>query len=113
MSSSESRAVRQSLIVQRAESKFVESLSPKQRSDFSHSTLEDVYQTILDIQKKHGSSKELRNMARMEGFLHAMNQLGEMVDRFLNSTPFMGYVWVCFTFENSADLINEISIGTN
>ncbi|KAI9666681.1 MAG: hypothetical protein M1821_004617 [Bathelium mastoideum] len=32
-------------------------------------------------------------MARIEGFLNAMNQLGEMVDRFLNSTPFMGYVW--------------------
>ncbi|KAI9688915.1 MAG: hypothetical protein M1822_001272 [Bathelium mastoideum] len=32
-------------------------------------------------------------MARIEGFLDTMKQLGEMVDRFLNSTPFMGYIW--------------------
>ncbi|KAL9074938.1 MAG: hypothetical protein Q9157_004187 [Trypethelium eluteriae] len=51
-------------------------------------------------------------MARIEGFLDAMSQLGEMVDRFLNSTPFMGYVWVGFTLENTTDMIDEIFPGT-
>jgi hypothetical protein len=33
-------------------------------------------------------------MRKLEAFLEAMDQFGQVVEVFLNSTPFLCYVWV-------------------
>jgi hypothetical protein len=79
---------------QRAVDKFNKSLTVKQRQEFSVCSLEDVRQTIVTIQEKQGSQKKMRNMARIQAFLEAMEQYGKVVEVFLNCTPFLGYIWV-------------------
>jgi hypothetical protein len=79
---------------QRAVDKFSKSLTVKQRQEFSVCSLKDVRQTIVTIQEKQGSQKKMRNMARIQAFLEAMEQYGKVVEVFLNCTPFLGYIWV-------------------
>jgi hypothetical protein len=79
---------------QRAVDKFTTSLSVKQRQEFAGCSLEDVCHTIATIQEKRGGPKNMRNMARMQGFLEAMEQYRQVVEPFLNCTPFLGYIWV-------------------
>ena len=80
---------------QRALEKFTKNLTEKQRREFSSCTLEHVHHTISVIQHNRGNQKNMRDMARIESFLEAMDQLGKVVEVFLNCTPFLGYVWVC------------------
>jgi hypothetical protein len=79
---------------QRASEKFAASLTDKQRRDFTKCTLEDVRQTVENLQKERGDQKKMRNMARLQAFLEAMDEYRKVVEAFLNCTPFLGYVWV-------------------
>jgi site-specific recombinase XerD len=83
-----------SISFQRAVEKFSRNLSEKQQKEFAATTLEDVQNIIDTIQRDHGSRKKLRHMARIQAFLEAMEQYGKVVEVFLNSTIFLGYVWV-------------------
>ncbi|KAL8950879.1 MAG: hypothetical protein Q9222_003113 [Ikaeria aurantiellina] len=82
-----------SLTFQRAIEKFTKTLTAKQKADFGPCKLEDVYETVEKIQKRRGSERTLRNMARLQSFLEAMDQYRRVVEAFLNCTPFLGYVW--------------------
>jgi hypothetical protein len=79
---------------QRAVDKFTKSLTVKQRQEFAVCSLDDVRQTVVTVQEKRGSQKNMRNMARLQAFLEAMEQYGKVVEVFLNCTPFLGYIWV-------------------
>lgn len=83
-----------SLAFKKAVEKFTKTLSAKQKKDFTHSTLEDVYDAIKSIQDRRGSDQTLRNMARVQSFLEAMDEYRKVIEAFLNCTPFLGYVWV-------------------
>ncbi|KAI4216632.1 MAG: hypothetical protein LQ351_001121 [Letrouitia transgressa] len=82
-----------SLAFKKAVEKFTKTLSAKQKKDFTHSTLEDVYDAIKSIQDRRGSDQTLRNMARVQSFLEAMDEYRKVIEAFLNCTPFLGYVW--------------------
>ena len=79
---------------QRAVDKFEKNLTPKQKLEFPTCTLESVRQDVITIQERRGNQKTMRNMARIQKFLEAMDQYGRVVDALLNSTPFLGYIWV-------------------
>src|SRR5438034_3610501 len=83
-----------STIFQRAVDKFTKSLTARQRQEFAMCSLDDVRQTVMTLQEKRGSQKNMRDMARVQAFLEAMEQYGKVVEAFLNCTPFLGYVWV-------------------
>ena len=95
MSTNASPTQSPSAIFQRAIEKFTRNLSPKQRQEFQACTLEDVIQEVQMIQERRGNQRALRGMARLQKFIEAMKQYGEIVNVLLNSTPFLGYVWVC------------------
>ena len=78
----------------RAVHRFTNSLSPRQKREFTSCSLEEVYDSITDIQNEHGSRHAMRNMARITAFLEGMDEYRKVVEAFLNCTPFMGYVWV-------------------
>lgn len=37
----------------------------------------------------------MRNIARIQSFLEAIDQFGKVMEVFLNTTAFVAYVWVC------------------
>ena len=78
----------------RALNRFLDEISQEQRDEFENCTLKDVHDTIEKIQAAHGSERRLRNMNRVRRFLEGMEQIGKVVDVFLNSTMYLGFVWV-------------------
>jgi hypothetical protein len=85
---------------QKAADKFAQSLPDKQRQKFAASSLEDLRQTVATVQEEQEVTKDMRAMARIQGFLEAMDQYRQVIEPFLNSTPFLGYIWVCMYHKN-------------
>ncbi|KAF3765675.1 hypothetical protein M406DRAFT_289896 [Cryphonectria parasitica EP155] len=78
---------------ERALRKFKQNLSPSLVRKFSICKLEDVKQTIRDIQDQQGKAGRLRNMRRLDEFIEAMNQFGGVIDVFVNANQFVCFVW--------------------
>ena len=95
---------------QRALDKFLGGLTDQQRREFGTCKLEDVWHEVVAIQNKRGDQKNMRDMARLQKFLEAMSQYEKVVDVFLNSTPFLGYVWVCYVnlYPNTPSRLDQI-----
>ena len=88
----------------RAINRFTNSLTPKQRQDFTVCSLEDVQNSIVAIQSTRGTQNSLRNLARIQGFLEGMDEYSKVVEAFLNCTPFMGYVWVWDAYSSNESI---------
>jgi hypothetical protein len=74
-------------------SNFKKRLTPKEQDDFSFSTLEDVRKEIARIQSEQGSQKMMMNMTRLQSFLEAMDQFGQVIEVFLNASEFVAFIW--------------------
>jgi hypothetical protein len=72
---------------------FKTRLNSKEREDFQFTTLEDVRQTIAHIQAEQGNQKTMMNLNRLESFLEAMNQFGNVIEVFLNASNFVCFIW--------------------
>lgn len=82
---------------QRALTKFKRSLStrsPDLVNQFSISSLQDIKIACCDIQDEMGKKGCLRRMRRIEGFIEAMNQLGQSIDVFVNANDLVCFIWV-------------------
>ena len=79
---------------QRALNKFKKSLSPDLINQFSVCTLQDVQQICRDIQQDQGSDGNLQYMRRLDGFIEAMENLGKVMEVFLNAHNFVCFIWV-------------------
>jgi hypothetical protein len=92
---------------------FKAQLNSKEREELQFSTLEDVRLAIARIQAEQGSQKSLMNLARLESFLEAMNQFGNVIEVFLNASNFVCFIWgpmkfvlqVASTYAESFDTI--------
>jgi hypothetical protein len=73
---------------------FVETLTEEQKNDFRFSNLEDFQTTIVAIQNRQSSEKKMRNLARLRCFLEAIEQYGKVIDVFVNTSEFVGFIWV-------------------
>lgn len=78
---------------QTALSNFQARLTDKEKEEFGSITLQDVHKTILSIQNSQENTKTLRNMARLQSFLEAMEQFGKVIEVFPNASNFVAYVW--------------------
>ncbi|KAK3996549.1 hypothetical protein QBC44DRAFT_317159 [Cladorrhinum sp. PSN332] len=78
---------------ERARLKFQQSIGSPLAQQFSLCTLQDVRDTIRDIQAEHGRENKLRNMRRLSAFVEAIEQFGKVVDVFLNASEFVCFVW--------------------
>lgn len=74
-------------------SSFKTRLTQKELHDFQFTTLEDVRLEIARIQAEQASRKEMMNMPRIQSFLEAMDQLGKVIEVFLNSSDFVAFIW--------------------
>jgi hypothetical protein len=73
--------------------RFKNHLTQKELIDFQFSTLEDVQRLIVLIQHEQGSRKAMMNFSRIQSFLEAMGQFGEVIEVFLNTSEFIAFVW--------------------
>src|SRR6266566_9521741 len=78
---------------QRALKAFESRLKPSERAQFTATTLDELKVTILAIQANQRSRKKMMHMGRILSFLEAMEQFGNVVEVFLNTTNFLAYVW--------------------
>jgi hypothetical protein len=78
------------------EKNFVSSLSTSQRQEFATCKHQDVVDAIETIQHEQGTRKKLRNLARIQTFIEAMDGYEKVADRFLNITIGLGYIWVSY-----------------
>lgn len=79
---------------QHALASFKAGLEPSVASRFAKTTIQDLKQEILDIQRKQISQKRLQNMHRLHGVITAMEQYGRVIEVFLNASDILAFVWV-------------------
>ncbi|RDL38798.1 uncharacterized protein BP5553_03138 [Venustampulla echinocandica] len=72
---------------------FRSRLTKTELDEFQFCTLEDVQQTIVDIQAKQDKKRETRNLSRILGFLEAMSQFEKVIEIFLNTSEIVAFVW--------------------
>ncbi|KAI1808973.1 WD40 repeat-like protein [Daldinia bambusicola] len=88
---------------QRALNRFKQSLTPDLVNEFAISSLTDVKKVCTEVQQKHGCSGKLRHMGRVRGFIEAMEQLGKVIEVFLNASELVCFLWTANTHINSFD----------
>ncbi|KAK4205537.1 hypothetical protein QBC40DRAFT_36628 [Triangularia verruculosa] len=74
-------------------SRFQQSLTDKERKDFEGCTLQDVKDAIKSIENRLASKRNQRCMQLISKFLEGMNQLGQVVEVFLNVDAMVAFVW--------------------
>ena len=80
-------------IFRAALSDFKSRLKPEERQEVQFATFEDVQKDIVQIQREQESSKTMANIARIRPFLEAMDQLGQIIEVFLNCSEFIAFIW--------------------
>lgn len=74
--------------------KFRQTLTVKQRANIEKTTLQDIHQTIEDVQQRQDKSRTLKNLTRIESFVSGMEELGKIIELFANVNSIVAYVWV-------------------
>jgi len=72
---------------------FKTRLTAEERDEFQFTTLDDVRSVIARIQADQGSQKSMLNLNRLQSFLEAMDQFSNVIEVFLNTSQFVGFVW--------------------
>src|ERR1700732_4173070 len=80
-------------IFQKTLASFRKRLTPKEREDFQFATIGDVRTVIACIQKEQETLKAMMNMSRIQSFLEAMEQFGNVIEVFLNASNFVAFIW--------------------
>jgi hypothetical protein len=78
---------------QKVLSNFRSRLTKSELEEFNFCTLDDVKQTIVNIQAFQEQQREEMHFSRVLGFLEAMDQFGKVVEVFLNSSEILCFVW--------------------
>lgn len=73
--------------------KFTTRLTKQELNDFKFSSLEDVLASVQSIQAEQGRRKEMMNLTRIQRFLEAMGQYGQVIEVFLNTSSILCFVW--------------------
>jgi len=81
-------------IFYKALDRFKIGLNDREKEDFELTSLDEVHTIVLKIQDAHASDHKMQNMARIQSFLEGMEQLGNVIEVFLNVSVFVAFVWV-------------------
>jgi len=80
---------------ERALLEFKRTLPPDEVNKFAGTTLKDLKTSIIAIQNKQKSARTMQNLARIMGFLEAMETYSKVLDIFVNVNDFVAFIWVC------------------
>ncbi|KAM7217735.1 hypothetical protein V8F06_006869 [Rhypophila decipiens] len=78
---------------QMAVAKFAAYLTDEQRKEFRGCSLKEVEQTIKNIETRLASQRRQRNMQKISNFLEGMNQLGKVIEVFVNCDSTVAFIW--------------------
>ncbi|KAM7203083.1 hypothetical protein V8F33_002431 [Rhypophila sp. PSN 637] len=78
--------------------KFQTSLTRKQRDEFQACSLQDVKNTIKELETSLAAQRKQRNMRKMAKFVEGMSQLAQVVELFLNVDATVAFVWAPIKF---------------
>jgi hypothetical protein len=70
------------------------SVSVSDAKTFHSTRLQDVRQAAIEIQRWQGERGSLRNMRRIEPFLHGIEKYSKSIEVLCNGTPYLPWVWV-------------------
>lgn len=76
--------------------KFKNSLSSEERTQFSATSVQDLYLEIEKIQQRQKSERRLQGMTRLQSFLEGMKEYDKVISVFLNSDQILAFVWVFY-----------------
>lgn len=79
-------------------SNFRIGLTDRQRQEFSVCSLDDVTDAIKVVEDRLVSKRQQRDMQRIAKFLEGMDQLGKVVEVFLNVDSTVAFVWAPIKF---------------
>ena len=103
-----------STAIQAAFKLLEQTVSDDHKREFYSTELKDVRQAALDIEKWQRSRKSLRNMARIEPLLAAIQQYAGPLETLCQGTPYLPFIWVSFTALSAVlDSYLFDSIGSN
>ncbi|KAJ6007433.1 ankyrin repeat-containing protein [Penicillium herquei] len=64
-------------------------------------SVQDLKREILAIQRKHVSERRLQNMRRLECFITAMENYGQVIEVFLNVSDILAFVWIVGSYSEA------------
>jgi len=73
---------------------FKKSLSRDDLENFRFTNLEDLKNTIEDLQNEQIRSRRMRNLTRLQVFLEGMEQYGKVIEVFVQTSEILAFVWV-------------------
>jgi hypothetical protein len=74
--------------------KTVQKYSTTDDREFSDTTLRDVREAAIQIQRQLAARQCLRNMKRLEPLLDGLEAYSKVIEVLCNGTPFLAWVWV-------------------
>ena len=80
--------------------RFKDNLTAPEISQFSFTTIDDVWAEVTKIQREQGARRSLRNMARIEPFINGLKDHSDVLEVFVQAKPeFMAFIWVVQLFD--------------
>ena len=73
--------------------KFRARLTGPQLVDFSKTTYDNLQTEIARIQKDQENVKRMMNFPRIQAFLEGMQNIGKVIEVFLNTSNILAFVW--------------------
>jgi hypothetical protein len=70
------------------------SLSPEDALAFQGTSLQDLLNSLKEIQLAQGQTKSFRNMSRLQPFLSNLESFSKAIEVFCNGDPYIPWLWV-------------------
>jgi hypothetical protein len=90
---------------------FAAGLTDKQRRQFQGCSLKEVEDTIRGVEARLASQRQQRNMQRVSKFLEGMDQLGKVIEVFVNCDSTVAFIWGPIKFVLLVSLLLVANIG--
>lgn len=81
-------------VFNRVLTEFQQELSMDEVDDFTFITADDLKKAVHQLQEEQKSKKRMQNLRRISAFLEAMDQFDKVIQVFLNTTNYLGFIWV-------------------
>lgn len=69
-------------------------VSEEDARTFQHTTLEDVWTSVREVEKRLQERQQSRALRRIESFLKGINQYADVMGVLCNGTPYLPWIWV-------------------
>jgi len=81
------------LSMKEAFERLKEVVSVTDARSFKSTTLRDVYEAALTIEREQSARRSLRNTRRLKPFLDGLQHYTKCVDTLCNGTPYLPWIW--------------------